>query len=82
MEEIHDLDTINVELDEYFKRKQIFRCKDDFLNILCEEDDDDEKDGAQPKNNIEESDKEYVENSDEENIDHDFDYSTHNPKVK
>ncbi|CAI9272947.1 unnamed protein product [Lactuca saligna] len=82
MEEIHNLDTIDVELDEYFKRKQIFRCKDDFRNILCEEDNDDVNDGSQPKSNIEKSDKEYVEESDEENIDHDFEYSTHNPKVK
>ncbi|CAH1420019.1 unnamed protein product [Lactuca virosa] len=81
MDDVYDLDTIDVELDEYFKRKPIFRCKDEFLNILCEEDDD-ANNGAQPQNNKQESDSEYVQGSDEEDIDDDFEYSTHNPKVK
>nr|KAJ0206412.1 hypothetical protein LSAT_V11C500268670 [Lactuca sativa] len=39
MDDIHDFDTIDVELDAYFKKKQASRCKDERLNILCEEDD-------------------------------------------
>ncbi|CAH1436283.1 unnamed protein product [Lactuca virosa] len=76
MEDIHDLDTIDVELDEYFKRKQISQCKDKFLNILYEEDDNGANDDVQPHINIEEADKEYMEGSDEEDTDDDLEYYT------
>ncbi|KAL4568588.1 hypothetical protein LXL04_024203 [Taraxacum kok-saghyz] len=37
MEGIDEFDTIDVELDKYFNRKPIPRCRDAFLNILCDE---------------------------------------------
>ncbi|CAH1445692.1 unnamed protein product [Lactuca virosa] len=94
MEDIHDFDTIHVELDAYFKKKQVFRCKDELLNILCEEDDDEAVDDALTENDVhvgndaqiginkEESDEDYLEGSNEEDNDEEFEYSTHNPKVK
>ncbi|CAI9302219.1 unnamed protein product [Lactuca saligna] len=42
MDDMYDLDTIDVELDDYFKRKPIFQCRDEFLNILCEKDNNDD----------------------------------------
>ncbi|KAL7600142.1 hypothetical protein Lser_V15G22071 [Lactuca serriola] len=94
MDDIHDFDTIDVELDAYFKKKQASRCKDEFLNILCEEDDYEAVDDAQTENDAqtgndtqtgitkEESDEDYLEGSNEEGSDEEFEYSTHNPKVK
>ncbi|KAL4572888.1 hypothetical protein LXL04_019676 [Taraxacum kok-saghyz] len=38
MESVDDFDTINIELDELLTRKPIQRCRDSFLNTLCEED--------------------------------------------
>ncbi|CAI9299690.1 unnamed protein product [Lactuca saligna] len=88
MDDVYDLDSINVELD-YFKRKLISQCRDEFLNILCEEDDDnDANDDAQAQNNAQpqihnqELDSEYVQSNNEEDIEDDFKYSIHNPKVK
>ncbi|CAH1419653.1 unnamed protein product [Lactuca virosa] len=37
METTEDFDTIDVELDELFIKKQTPRCKDGFLNTFCEE---------------------------------------------
>ncbi|CAI9289304.1 unnamed protein product [Lactuca saligna] len=37
METVHDFDTIDVKLDEFFKHKQRSRCKDEFLNTLTDE---------------------------------------------
>ncbi|CAI9271551.1 unnamed protein product [Lactuca saligna] len=100
MDGIHDFDIIDVELDAYFKKKQASRCKDEFLNILCEEDDYEAVDDAQTKNHAqtdndaksrndaqsgiikEESDEDYLECSNEEDSDEEFEYSTHNPNVK
>ncbi|CAH1413731.1 unnamed protein product [Lactuca virosa] len=91
MDDVYDLDSIDVELDDYFKRKPISRCKDEFLNILCEEDDGDDATNdpqAQGQNNAQtqihnqQLDLEYVKCSDEEETDDDFEYSTHNPNVK
>ncbi|KAL7613226.1 hypothetical protein Lser_V15G06140 [Lactuca serriola] len=88
MDGIHDFDTIDVELDAYFKKKQASQCKDEFLNILCEEDDYNAVDDAQTENDAqtgitkEESDEDYLEGSNEEGSDEEFEYSTHNPKVK
>ncbi|CAH1423298.1 unnamed protein product [Lactuca virosa] len=82
MEDIHDFDTIDLDLDAYFKRKQVSQCKDEFLHILYEEDDDDANDDAQTEINIEQSNKDYMEGSHEEDTDEDFEYSTRNPKVK
>ncbi|CAH1441997.1 unnamed protein product [Lactuca virosa] len=100
MHDIHDFDTIDVELDAYFKKKQASRCKDEFLNILCEEDDYEAVDDAQTENHAqtendaqtrndsqtgitkEESDEDYLERSNEEDSDEEFEYSTHNPNVK
>lgn len=70
-----------MEFDEYFKRKPISWCEDKFLNILCEEDDD-ANDGVEPQNNEKESDKDYVEGSDDEDSEYDFECSTHNLKAK
>ncbi|CAH1430558.1 unnamed protein product [Lactuca virosa] len=88
MDDIHDFDTIDVDLDAYFKKKQASRCKDEFLNILCEEDDYEAVDDAETGNDAqtgitkEESDEDYLEGSNEESSDEEFEYSTHNPKVK
>ncbi|CAI9295916.1 unnamed protein product [Lactuca saligna] len=88
MDDIHDFDTIDVELDAYFKKKQASRCKDEFINILCEEHDYEVVDDAQTGNDAqtgitkEESDENYLEGSNEEGSDEEFEYSTHNPKVK
>nr|KAJ0213360.1 hypothetical protein LSAT_V11C400179270 [Lactuca sativa] len=37
METVDDFDTIDMELDEFFKHKQRSRCKDEFLNTLIDE---------------------------------------------
>ncbi|CAI9273444.1 unnamed protein product [Lactuca saligna] len=37
METVNDLDTIDVELDEFFKKKQRSRCEDELLNTLTKE---------------------------------------------
>ncbi|CAI9274461.1 unnamed protein product [Lactuca saligna] len=37
METVDDFDTIDVELDEFFKHKEKSRCKDEFLNSLTDE---------------------------------------------
>nr|KAJ0215886.1 hypothetical protein LSAT_V11C300146410 [Lactuca sativa] len=83
MDDIHDFDIIYVELDAYFKKKQVSRCKDEFLSILCEEDDYEAiGNDAQTGITKEESDEDYLEGSNEEDSDEEFEYSTHNPKVK
>ncbi|CAI9302287.1 unnamed protein product [Lactuca saligna] len=92
MENIHDFDTIDMELDVYFKKKPVSQCKYEFLNIQCEEDDGKAVDDALTKNNIqarndaqtginkEDSDEDYLEGSNKEDSDEELEYSTHNPK--
>lgn len=91
MEELQDLELIDVQLDEYFTRKQISRCKDEFLNTLCEEEDADNDGDEHVSEKEEEDDKEegqqkkkelQVDSDYEEDSDDDFAYSTHNPNVK
>ncbi|KAI3523692.1 hypothetical protein L1887_02018 [Cichorium endivia] len=41
MEDVFDFDTINIELDDDFKKKETRRCTDAFLNSLCDEEVDD-----------------------------------------
>ncbi|CAI9276778.1 unnamed protein product [Lactuca saligna] len=82
MEDIHDFDKIDVELDAYFKKKQVSRCKDKFISTLCEEDDDEAVDDAQIGINKEDSDEDYREGSNEEDSDEEAEYSTHNQNVK
>nr|KAJ0219616.1 hypothetical protein LSAT_V11C300101460 [Lactuca sativa] len=82
----------NFRLENAAHAKPVFFNKNplyEFLNILCEEDDDDDAtDDAQAQSNVElqihnqELDSEYVQSSDEEELDVDFESSTHNPKVK
>ncbi|KAL4580314.1 hypothetical protein LXL04_016504 [Taraxacum kok-saghyz] len=78
VDDIYELETIHVQLDKYFKRKLVSRCRDEFLNTLCEENDEEtrfffffcndevlnEEDNAQEHDD--EDDKEYVEKSDED----------------
>ncbi|KAL4563383.1 hypothetical protein LXL04_027424 [Taraxacum kok-saghyz] len=96
MDDIYEPETIDVQLDEYFKIKPISRCRDEFLNNLCEKNDDeirlpgndevlDEDDNGEENDEEEEEEKE--EGSDEvsaeETIrDYRFPYATHNPQVK
>ncbi|CAI9290433.1 unnamed protein product [Lactuca saligna] len=88
METVDDFDTIDVELDEFFKHKQRSRCKDEFLNTLTDEALDE---CTIPEINLNDfegmsEDEEQQENqSDNEGDDEDklqFQYSTHDPKVK
>ncbi|KAL4583627.1 hypothetical protein LXL04_008207 [Taraxacum kok-saghyz] len=37
MDDVLDFDTIDIEVDEDLRKKQISRCTDDFLNSICEE---------------------------------------------
>lgn len=37
MKELHDLDNITVQLDEYYIKKPNSGCRDEFLNTQCEE---------------------------------------------
>lgn len=42
MDNVYDLDTIYMKLDDYLKRKPISRCRDELLNILYGENEDDD----------------------------------------
>nr|KAJ0209776.1 hypothetical protein LSAT_V11C400211240 [Lactuca sativa] len=75
METVDDFDTIDVELDEFFKHKQRSRCKDEFLNTLIDEAIDE---CTIPEINL--NDFEGIEGDDEDKLQ--FQYSTHDPKVK
>ena len=37
MDGVPDFETIDVELDEFLKKKQTSRCRDRFLNSLCDD---------------------------------------------
>ena len=96
MDDIYEPETIDVQLDEYFKIKPISRCRDEFLNTLCEENDDEirlpgndevQNEDDNGEENDEEEEEENEEGSDEvsaeETIrDYRFPYATHNPQVK
>ncbi|CAI9274897.1 unnamed protein product [Lactuca saligna] len=98
MDTIEDFDIIDVELDELFLKKQMPRCKNEFLNTLCEECIEDcsildiqvdEGDGDEPldlKPEDETVDEEGTLQkglSEKEDEDGaDFQYSIHDPKVK
>ncbi|CAH1436764.1 unnamed protein product [Lactuca virosa] len=88
METVDDLDTIDVELDEFFKHKQRSRCKDEFLNTLTDEALDEctiPEINLNDFEGISEDEAPQEKQSDSEGDDEDklqFQYSTHDPKVK
>ncbi|KAI3720870.1 hypothetical protein L2E82_31868 [Cichorium intybus] len=95
MEDVVDLDTIDIELDDDFKKKETRRCTDAFLNSLCDKEVDDilipeieseEKElGTKSTHDScdEEIDsKEIVNASSEEDDQVTFNYSTHDPNIK
>ncbi|CAH1412424.1 unnamed protein product [Lactuca virosa] len=88
METVDDLDTIDVELDEFFKQKQRSQCKDEFLNTLTDvavdectipkinlNDFEGISEDEEPQEKLSES-----KHDDEDKLQ--FQYSTHDPKVK
>nr|KAJ0219739.1 hypothetical protein LSAT_V11C200065280 [Lactuca sativa] len=88
METVDDFDTIDVELDEFFKHKQRSRCKDEFLNTLTDEALDECTVPEINLNDFEgmsEDEAPQEKQSDSEGEDEDklqFQYSTHDLKVK
>ncbi|CAI9289712.1 unnamed protein product [Lactuca saligna] len=88
METVDDFDTIDVELDEFFKHKQRSRCKDEFLNTLTDEALDECTIPEIKLNDFEgmsEDEAPQEKQSDSKGDDEDklqFQYSTHDPKVK
>ncbi|CAI9286797.1 unnamed protein product [Lactuca saligna] len=88
METVDDFDTIDVELDEFFKHKQRSRCKDEFLNTLTDVALDECTIPEINLNDFEgmsEDEAPQDKQSDSEGDDEDklqFQYSTHDPKVK
>ena len=93
MEGIDEFDMIDVELDEYFKRTPISRCRDAFLNILCDEieEDDHLNEDDHPNQDAGEALEEdsdageeaQVQNTQsEDETDSDFEYAVHNSNVK
>lgn len=88
METVDDFDTIDVELDEFFKHKQRSRCKDEFLNTLTDEALDECTIPEINLNDLEgmsEDEAPQEKQSDSEGDDEDklqFQYSTHDSKVK
>ncbi|CAI9288234.1 unnamed protein product [Lactuca saligna] len=88
MKVVDDLDTIDVEVDEFFKHKQRSRCKYEFLNTLIDEALDE---CTIPEINLngfegmseDEAPQEKQSDSEGDNVDKlQFQYSTHDPKVK
>ncbi|CAH1417771.1 unnamed protein product [Lactuca virosa] len=79
MDEVFEPDTIDVQVDDFVKTKSVSRCKDEFLNVLCEDSDDEPVEGEGENARVEVHDeKNAKESSDEDEIV----YSIHNPKVK
>nr|KAJ0199810.1 hypothetical protein LSAT_V11C600299070 [Lactuca sativa] len=70
MDEVFEPDAIDVQVDDFVKTKSVSRCKNGFLNVLCE-DNDDEPVEVDDEKNTEESSDEY-----------EIVYSIHNLKVK
>ena len=84
MEDVPEIETIDVELDDFIKRKPVSRCRDEFLNILCGDDDEDgitiENEGASGSHTQQEIVQ--ADNEKESDTDTDFEYATHNPETK
>nr|KAJ0214214.1 hypothetical protein LSAT_V11C400176330 [Lactuca sativa] len=82
MDEVFEPNTIDVQLDDFFKSKSVSRCKDEFLNVLREESDDKPL-GVESNGYGEVDDDKDTEESSEEDSDEDqIEYSIHDPKVK
>ncbi|CAI9287909.1 unnamed protein product [Lactuca saligna] len=88
METVDDFNTINVELDEFFKHKKRSRCKDEFLNTLTDEALDEctiPEINLNDFEGISEDEAPQEKQSDSEGDDEDklqFQYSTHDLKVR
>ncbi|CAH1413690.1 unnamed protein product [Lactuca virosa] len=89
IDEVFESDTIDVQLHDFFKRKPVSRCKDEFLNVLCEESDDEPLGGEGEHAPVESNsygevdDEKDTEESSEEDSDEDqIEYSIHDLKVK
>ncbi|XP_023755101.1 uncharacterized protein LOC111903563 [Lactuca sativa] len=79
MDEVFEPDTIDVQVDDFVKTKSVSRCKDEFLNVLCEDSDDEPVEGEGENARVELDDEE---NTDESSDEDEIIYSIHNPKVK
>ncbi|CAH1451872.1 unnamed protein product [Lactuca virosa] len=79
MDEVFEPDTIDVQVDDFVKTKSVSRCKDEFLNVLCEDSDDESVEGEGENARVELDDEE---NTDESSDEDEIIYSIHNPKVK
>ncbi|CAH1451549.1 unnamed protein product [Lactuca virosa] len=79
MDEVFEPDTINVQVNDFVKTKSVSRCKDEFLNVLCEDSDDELVEGEGENARVELDDEE---NTDESSDEDEIIYSIHNPKVK
>nr|KAJ0208221.1 hypothetical protein LSAT_V11C500298420 [Lactuca sativa] len=88
METVDEFDTIEVELDEFFKHKQGSRCKDEFLNTVTDEALDEctiPEINLNDSEGMSEDEAPQEKQSDSEGDDEDklqFQYSTHDSKVK
>ncbi|CAI9304382.1 unnamed protein product [Lactuca saligna] len=79
MDEVFKPDIIDVQVDDFVKTKSVSRCKDEFLNVLCEDSDDEPVEGEGETARVELDDEE---NTDESSDEDEIIYSIHNPKVK
>ncbi|CAH1414557.1 unnamed protein product [Lactuca virosa] len=79
MDEVFEPDTIDVQVDDFVKTKSVSRCKDEFLNVLCEDGDDEPVEGEGENARVEVDDEKNTEESSDED---EIVYSIHNPKVK
>nr|KAJ0186526.1 hypothetical protein LSAT_V11C900479900 [Lactuca sativa] len=83
MDEVFEPVTIDVQVDNFVKIKAVSRCKDEFLNVLCEDSDEEPMEGERENARVEVDDEKNTEESSEEHSDEDeIVYSIHNPKVK
>ncbi|CAH1423885.1 unnamed protein product [Lactuca virosa] len=83
MDEVFEPVTIDVQVDDFVKTKAVSRCKDEFLNVLCEDSDDEPMEAEGENARVEVDDEKNTEESSEEDSDEDeIVYSIHNPKFK
>nr|KAJ0222928.1 hypothetical protein LSAT_V11C200095120 [Lactuca sativa] len=73
MDEVFEPVTINVQVDDFVKTKAVSRCKDEFLNVLCEDGDDEpvEVEGERKNARVDVDDEKNIEESPEEDSDED-----------
>nr|KAJ0205778.1 hypothetical protein LSAT_V11C500284100 [Lactuca sativa] len=79
MDEVFEPDKIDVQVDDFVKTKSVSRSKDEFINVLCEDSDDEPVEGEGENARVELDDEE---NTDEFSDEDEIIYSIHNLKVK